>query len=73
MQDCVVMGNLAFYKQLNLAEMMTLVIHRGENIVRKGENAGYHHFLLFLQCFQKASSSGSLKVKIMWQRLKRNR
>ena len=22
-----------------------------ENIVRKGENAGYQHFLLFLQCF----------------------
>ena len=22
-----------------------------ENIVKKGENAGYHHFLLFPQCF----------------------
>ena len=26
-----------------------------ENIVGKGENAGYQHFLLFPQCFQKAS------------------
>ena len=28
----------------------------------KGENAGYQHFLLFPQCFQKASFSRSLKV-----------
>ena len=27
----------------------------------KGENAGYQHFLLFPQCFQKASFSGLLK------------
>ena len=26
-----------------------------------GENAGYHNFLLFPQCFQKPSFSGSLK------------
>ena len=26
-----------------------------KNIVGKGENAGYQHFLLFTQCFQKAS------------------
>ena len=26
---------------------------KGENIVGKGENAGYHHFLLFPQCCQK--------------------
>ena len=26
-----------------------------ENIVGKRENAGYQHFLLFPQCFQKAS------------------
>ena len=28
---------------------------RVENIVGKGENDGYQHFLLFPQCFQKAS------------------
>ena len=33
-----------------------------ENIVGKGENACYHNFLLFPQCFQKACFSGSLKV-----------
>ena len=32
---------------------------RVKNIVGKGENAGYQHFLLFRQCFQKASFSGS--------------
>ena len=37
-----------------------------ENIVRKGENAGYQHFLLFPVCFQKACFSGSLKVGIVW-------
>ena len=37
-----------------------------ENIVGKGENAGYQHFLLFPQCFQNASSTGSLKVGIVW-------
>ena len=32
-----------------------------ENIVGKEENAGYLHFLLFPQCFQKAFSLESLK------------
>ena len=36
----------------------------------KGENAGYQHFLLFPLCFQKASFSGSLKVGIVWIRVK---
>ena len=29
-----------------------------ENIEGKGENAGNQHFLLFAECFQKASSMG---------------
>ena len=33
-----------------------------ENILGKEENAGYQHFLLFPQCFQKPSFPGSLKV-----------
>ena len=37
-----------------------------ENTVGKGENAGYQHLLLFLQCFQKSSSLRSLKVGIVW-------
>ena len=39
---------------------------RVENIEGKGENAGYLHFLLFLQCFQKASYIGPLKVVTVW-------
>ena len=37
------------------------------NIVGEGENAGYQHFLLFQQCFQKPSLQGSLKLGIVWQ------
>ena len=36
---------------------MISLLDRVENIVGKGENAGYQYFLLFPQCFQKASSS----------------
>ena len=36
------------------------VFERVENIVGKGENAGNQHFLLFQQCFQKASFLGTL-------------
>ena len=36
-----------------------------ENILGKGENAGYQHFLLFPKCFQKPLSLGSLKVRIV--------
>ena len=38
-----------------VAKMMTSVSDRVENIVGKGESAGYQHFLLFQQCFQKIS------------------
>ena len=35
--------------------MIISVFDRVENIVGKGEKAGYQHFLLFPQCFEKAS------------------
>ena len=35
--------------------MIISVFDRVENIVGKGENAGYHHFLLFPECLEKAS------------------
>ena len=41
------------------------------NMVRKGENAGYQHFLLFLQCFQGPSFPWSLKLGIVLQRINR--
>ena len=53
-------------RQINVAEMMISLSHLAANIVGKGENAGNQHFLLFPQCFQKPSFSGSLKVAIKW-------
>ena len=44
---------------------MVFVFDRVENIVGKGENAGYQHFLLFPQCFPKGFYSW-LKVGIVW-------
>ena len=35
---------------------------KGRKHCGKGENAGYQHFLLFPQCFQKTSYTESLKV-----------
>ena len=47
--------------------MTELLLDMTENIMEKGENAGYQHFLLFPQCFQKYFSSGSLKkIGIIW-------
>ena len=45
---------------------MINVFERAENMVGKGENAGYQHFLLLPQYFQKPSHSGSLEVRIVW-------
>ena len=36
--------------------LINFVFDRFEHIIRKGENAGFQHFLLFLQCFQQVSS-----------------
>ena len=52
--------------KLNVVGMMIPLLDRVENTVGKGGNAGYQHFLLFLQCFPKPSSLGSLKVGIVW-------
>ena len=56
--------------KINVMQTLKFAFGRVENIVGKGENAGYQHYLLFAQCFfQKASFSGSLKVGIVWYRL----
>ena len=52
--------------RINVAQKWELVFGRVENIMGNGENAGYQHFLLFPQCFQKASFPGLLKVGIVW-------
>ena len=51
---------------LNVIQVMICVADWVKNIVGKALNAGYHHFLLFPQCFQNASFPDSLKVGIVW-------
>ena len=55
--------------KINVTEKSKIVLGRVENIVGKGESAGYQHFLLFPQCFQKASNAGSKKFGIVWSRV----
>ena len=55
----------ALADKINVTEKMKHVLGRIEN-VKKGENAGDQHFLLFLQSLQKASFPRSLKVEIVW-------
>ena len=52
--------------KIDLNEKLKPVLGRIENIVRKGENAGYQHFLLFPLCFQRPSHLGSLIVGIVY-------
>ena len=51
--------------KIKVTGKMKFVLEMVENIVGKGENAGYQHFLLFLQYFQKDTFSRSLKVGIV--------
>ena len=65
------MLNLSKFKafadnNLDVVKIVIFASIREENIVGKEENAGNQHFLLFLQCFQKASFTGLLKVRIVW-------
>ena len=51
--------------KFTVAKLMIPVFDRVENIVVKGENASYQHFLLFPECFQKTSYTELLKVMIL--------
>ena len=51
--------------KVKVTETLKFDLGRVENIVGKGENAGYQHFVLFPQCFLKASFSGVSKVGIV--------
>ena len=51
--------------KLNVTWELKFVLGR-ENNVGKGENAGYQHFLLFPQCFQKSSFTEELIVGNVW-------
>ena len=52
--------------KLNVTQNIGVVFHWIKYIVGKEENAGYQHFLLFPQCFQKAFSSIASKGIIVW-------
>ena len=39
--------------KINVTEKLKFLLGRVENIVGKGENAGYQHFILFLKFFSK--------------------
>ena len=56
--------------KINATQKLIFALERIENSMGRGENAGYQHFLLFPQCFQKDTFSGSLKVMIVWLRVK---
>ena len=51
--------------------MMVFVLDRRENILGKGENAGYNHFVLFPQCFRNGSSPWMLELGIVRYRVKK--
>ena len=46
--------------KINMTEKLKFVLGRVENIAGKGEDAGYQHFLLFPQCFQKTLKVGTV-------------
>ena len=50
---------------LNVYQKLKFALGLVENIVGKGKYTGNQHFLLFPQCFQKASSLGPLKIGIV--------
>ena len=51
--------------KINVPETMKSVCERIEKVLRKGEIAGYQHFLLFPKCFRKPHFLGLLKVGIV--------
>ena len=57
--------------KLNITQNFKSVLVQLKNIVGKGENNGYQHFLLFPECFQKSFISETLKAGIVSKRLQR--
>ena len=52
--------------KIKMIKKLKFYFGKVENIVGKGEIAGYQHFLLLPQCFLKVSLTRSLKVPIVW-------
>ena len=59
--------------KLNVTQKLKFAFGKVENIMGKGENAVYQYFLLFPQCFLKATFSGSLKLGIVWYWVKKEK
>ena len=55
--------------KVHVLRAIVYVFDRVENIVGKGDNAGYHHFLLFPKYFQKPSCQRSLKAGTVWEQV----
>ena len=53
------------YDNFIVTQIKQFFFDRVENILGK-DNTGFQHLLLFQQCFQKASFSGSIKVFTLW-------
>ena len=51
--------------ELKVVQMIISVFDDIEKIVRKGENAGHQHFVLFLLYFSKVRSILSSKAKLL--------
>ena len=47
---------------INVSQNLNFLLVRVENILGKGENAGYQHFLFSPKCFQTAFFKGLLTV-----------
>ena len=60
----------AFADRLNSTQKLIGVLGVLENIVQKGDNAGYQHCLLFPQCFLKPFSTRLLKSGTVWLKVK---
>ena len=58
------------HDKTNVTFMIISAFDKVENIFGKGENAGYQHFLLFPQYFEKAFFPDASKGVIMWERVK---
>ena len=52
--------NVSAEDKLNVSDMVISVFDRIENIVGKGENAGFQHFIFFSTMFFEAYYLGSL-------------
>ena len=58
--------------KINKIMKLKFNLKRVENIVGKGENAGYQHFLLFSQCVQRLLSKGRKNPEIVLRRVTSN-